>query len=305
MRKKFIDDLINLATVDENVFLITGDLGYNLLEAFEEALPNQFINVGIAEQNMIGIATGLALEGKVVFVYSIGNFPSLRCLEQIRNDAAYHNANVKIVSVGGGLSYGAAGMSHHATEDTAIIRALPNVKLIYPSDVYEMEELVKRIYDLPGVFYLKLGKNSKTIHDFPIKFSLGKAININEGEDIALFSNGEILEEAYLVTKDLNQMNISTALYSFPTIKPIDTETILKCAKRFKLIVTIEEGNIIGGFGSAVAEILSELNDKLAIQIRVGLQDQYTSVVGDREYLRNYYGLSKETIICKILKALK
>lgn len=306
MRAKFIEELTKIAIKDKNLILITGDLGYNMLTHFSNILPEQFINAGIAEQNMTGIATGMALEGKIVCTYSIANFPTLRCLEQIRNDAAYHNANVKIVSIGSGFNYGAAGMSHHGTEDIAIMRALPNVTVLCPGDIYEVEQSVKLMYETKGTCYLRLGKSEgESVHDKRIKFTIGQGIKIIDGDNIAIFCTGDILKEVASVTDELNNMRISTSLYSFPTVKPIDKETVISCAKEHGLIVTVEEHNIIGGFGSAIAEVLSEIHDAKASLLRIGIHDMYSSVVGDREYLRDYYGLSKEEILKKILKVSK
>lgn len=306
MREVFVRQLTKMATKDKDLMLITGDLGYNVLTNFAKMLPNQFINAGIAEQNMTGVATGLALEGKIVFTYSIANFPTLRCLEQIRNDAAYHNANVKIVSVGAGFNYGTAGMSHHATEDIAIMRALPNVVVLCPGDNYEVEQAVKLMYEWEGTCYLRLGKGGeKSVHKERISFNIGQAIKLIDGNNIAIFSTGEILVQAELVTRELNDKGISTALYSFPTIKPIDKDTIFACTKKHDLIVTLEEHNVIGGFGGAVAEVISEIMGNRAMLVKIGLQDIYSSVVGDQQYLREYYGLSKDKILERILEVLE
>ena len=158
MRDTFVKTLLEIAKKDKNVYIVTGDLGFGVLRPFWEELPDQIINAGIAEQNMTTVAAGMALEGKTVFTYSIGNFPTIRCLEQIRNDCAYHHANVKIVCVGGGFVYGSLGMSHHATEDIALLRALPDVTVVCPGDLVEAEEATKAIANYPGTCYLRLGR---------------------------------------------------------------------------------------------------------------------------------------------------
>lgn len=305
MRDTFIRVLEEIVEKDKNVFLITGDLGFGVLKNYWETYPDQFINAGIAEQNMIGLATGMALEGKTVFVYSIGNFPTLRCLEQIRNDAAYHNANVKVVAVGGGFSYGSLGMSHHATEDIAILRALPNVMVMAPGDIIETEAAVRAIYEWQGTCYLRLGRGGgKAIHKGPIDFKIGRAIKLMDGNRVAILSTGEILDEANLAASELNKKGISTALYSFPSVKPIDADIIKKCALDAKLIVTVEEHNVIAGFGGAVAEIISSMDGNRAKQIKIGLEDTYSSVVGSQEYLRYYYGMSASKIVSKVMREL-
>ena len=260
MRDTFVRTLIALAKEDPNIELMTGDLGFGVLKPFWEQLPDQFVNAGIAEQNMTSAAAGMALEGKTVFTYSIGNFPTLRCLEQIRNDCAYHHANVKIVCVGGGFVYGSLGMSHQATEDIAVMRALPDVAVLCPGDLVEAEEATRAIARYPGTCYLRLGRGGeKRIHDHIDHFEIGRAIPIHGGSRVAIFSTGAIFEEIAGAETILAGHGVHPAVWTFPTVKPIDRETIIRCAKKFDLIVTVEEHNLSGGFGSAVAEVLAEL----------------------------------------------
>ena len=201
MRDTFVKTLIEEAKKDKNIELVTGDLGFGVLKPYFEQLPNQFTNAGIAEQNMTGVAAGMALCGKTVFTYSIGNFPTLRCIEQIRNDCAYPHANVKIVCVGGGFVYGSLGMSHQATEDIAMLRALPEVTVVCPGDLVEAAEATKAIAHTPGTVYLRLGRGGeKRVHDKIDNFQIGKAIKIREekadcNNKVALFSTGAILDE--------------------------------------------------------------------------------------------------------------
>lgn len=305
MRDTFVKTLIEIAKADKDVHLLTGDLGFGVLKPYWEQLPEQFTNVGIAEQNMTGIAAGLALSGKKVFTYSIGNFPTLRCLEQIRNDCAYHGANVKIVCVGGGFVYGSLGMSHHATEDLAIMRALPSVVVMAPGDLTEAAACTRAIYERQGTCYLRLGRGGeKKIHESISDFQIGKAIQIKEGNRVVVFSTGGIFDEALGAVELLNMQDIHPALYTFPTVKPIDKELILECAGKYDFIVTVEEHNIIGGFGSAVAEVLSEISGNRAAQIKIGLNDTYSCIVGTQKYLRNEYGMSAEKIALQILEYL-
>lgn len=301
MRDTFVRTLIGLAKENKNIELITGDLGFGVLKPFWEQLPDQFTNAGIAEQNMTTVAAGMALEGKIVFTYSIGNFPTLRCLEQIRNDCAYHQANVKIVCVGGGFVYGSLGMSHQATEDLAILRALPDVVVLAPGDLAEAEEATKAMVNCPGTCYLRLGRGGeKRIHDHIDNFQIGKAIQVKDGEKIAIFSTGAIFEEVEGAYDILTQKGFSPAVYTFPTVKPIDAEVIRDCAQRFDYIVTCEEHNIVGGFGSAVAEVMAEMKNRKAALIRIGMEDQYAVLVGNQKYLRDKYGMSAEKIADRI-----
>ena len=306
MRDTFVKTLIELAKKDKNIELVTGDLGFGVLKPYWEQLPEQFINAGIAEQNMTTMAAGMALEGKTVFTYSIGNFPTIRCLEQIRNDCAYHNANVKIVCVGGGFVYGSLGMSHHATEDLALLRALPGVVVMAPGDLVEAECATKAIAEYPGTCYLRLGRGGeKRIHDKIENFQIGKAIKINDGEKVALFSAGAIFDELQEACKLLNEEGINPALYTFPTIKPIDKYVIEKYASEFDYVVTVEEHNIVGGFGGAVSEVMAEMKNKKAQLIRIGLNDIYSSILGSQKYLIDQYGMSAKKIAQRVMDVMK
>ena len=301
MRDTFVKTLVELEKEDKNIELITGDLGFGLLKPYWEAVPDQFTNAGIAEQNMTTVAAGMALEGKTVFTYSIGNFPTLRCLEQIRNDCAYHNANVKVVCIGGGFVYGSLGMSHQATEDLAILRALPDVVVMAPADLVEAEECTKALAAYPGTAYLRLGRGGeKQIHDHIDNFQMGKAIKVRDGKKIAIFSTGAIFEEVNAAYNVLVEKGYDPAVYTFPTVKPIDTEVIKECAKEFDVVVTCEEHNIVGGFGSAVAEVMAEMKEKKAYLLRIGLNDEYSIKVGNQNYLRQQYGMDSASIVKKI-----
>lgn len=301
MRDTFVKTLVELAKEDKNIELITGDLGFGVLKPYWEAVPDQFTNAGIAEQNMTTVAAGMALEGKTVFTYSIGNFPTLRCLEQIRNDCAYHNANVKVVCIGGGFVYGSLGMSHQATEDLAILRALPDVVVMAPADLVEAEECTKALAAYPGTAYLRLGRGGeKRIHDHIDNFQIGKAIKVRDGKKIAIFSTGAIFEEVNAAYNVLVEKGYDPAVYTFPTVKPIDTEVIKECTKEFDVVVTCEEHNIVGGFGSAVAEVMAEMKEKKAYLLRIGLNDEYSIKVGNQNYLRQQYGMDSASIVKKI-----
>ncbi|MGN1139188.1 MAG: transketolase family protein [Ruminococcus sp.] len=304
MRDTVIRSLIELGKEDKDIELITGDLGFGVLKNFWETLPNQFINAGIAEQNMTGVAAGMALEGKKVFTYSIGNFPTLRCLEQIRNDCAYHNTNVNVICVGGGYVYGSLGMSHHATEDIAILRALPDVTVICPGDPIEAALAVKKIAQTDGTCYLRLGRGGEQNVNTVIKeFEIGKAYKIRNAKDlpnkVAVFSTGAILEETAKACDMLEEKGIAVEQYSFPTVKPIDRAVIEDCADRFDNIFTVEEHNIVGGFGGAVAEVLAECGGKARLH-RIGIDDFYCIEVGSQAYLREQVGINAEGITNRI-----
>lgn len=305
MRDTFVKTLVELAKEDKSIELITGDLGFGVLKPFWEQCPDQFTNAGIAEQNMTSMATGMALEGKNVFTYSIGNFPTLRCLEQIRNDCAYHNANVTVVCIGGGFVYGSLGMSHQATEDLAILRSLPDVVVMAPADLVEAEECTKALAKYKGTAYLRLGRGGeKRIHEKIDDFQIGKAIKVHDGEKIAVFSTGAIFEEVTSAYEGLKKQGYNPAVYTFPTVKPIDRVAIEEISKTFELVVTVEEHNIVAGFGSAVAEVMAEMADKKAQLLRIGLNDEYSIRVGNQKYLRQQYGMDGKAIASRILHVM-
>lgn len=305
MRDTFVRTLVQLAKEDKRIELITGDLGFGVLKPYYESVPDQFTNAGIAEQNMTSMAAGMALEGKTVFTYSIGNFPTLRCIEQIRNDCAYHHANVKVVCVGGGFVYGSLGMSHQATEDLAILRALPDVVVMAPADAAEAEECTKALAQYPGTAYLRLGRGGENkIHEKIDDFKIGKAIKVKDGKKVAIFSTGAIFDEVQEAYDILVKKGYEPAVYTFPTVKPLDVEVIEECANKYDMVVTCEEHNIIGGFGSSVAEVMAEMRNKKAFLLRIGLNDEYSIKVGNQKYLREQYGMDAKSIAEKILEKI-
>ncbi len=293
---------MDMAGDDECIHLLAGDLGFSLLEPFMEKYPSRFVNMGVAEQNMIGVATGMALSGKIVFVYSIANFPTFRCLEQIRNDVCYHNVNVNIVMGGGGLAYGALGITHHATEDMAIMRALPNMAVIAPGDPLEAAQATKACVAWPGPCYLRLGKTSEpVVHESVPAFSIGKAIEVQDGKDATIISTGCMLSNTVQAAKLLSEQGISTRVLSMPTVKPLDRDAVLTAAGETEVIVTIEEHSIIGGLGSAVAEVLSETSDIKCKFRRMGIKDTFSHEVGNQEYLLKAHSLSVDDIVRTVL----
>ena len=298
MRTAFIRTLNELADQDPRVCLIVGDLGYSVIEEFAGKHPNQFVNAGVAEQNMIGMAAGMAMTGKVVFTYSIGNFGTLRCLEQIRNDVCYHNANVKVVAVGGGLAYGNLGVTHHASEDVAILRALPNMLVVAPGDPIEAALATRAVVEHQGPCYLRLGKAGEpVVHVDEPRFELGRALVLREGSDVTLIASGGMLATASSVAATLAGKGLSVRLVSMHTIKPIDREAIIAAATQTKLIFTLEEHSVEGGLGGAVAEVLAELEPGHAPLKRIGLRPEFNKVVGDQKYLKALHGLDEEGVL--------
>jgi transketolase len=306
MRRAFIKTLLELAQKDKDIYLLTGDLGFSVFEEFKKKFPNRFINCGVAEQNLIGVAAGLALKGKKVFVYSIIPFITLRCLEQIRNDICLHNLNVKIVGVGAGFSYGAQGPTHHAIEDLGVMRSLANLTIFCPADPIETELVVKKMAKIKGPVYLRLGKSrEENIYSKIFSFKTGKANLVKEGKDIAIIGIGPIIKNAILATEELEKkLNISIKIISMTTLKPLDRNIILKLAEEMRAIFTIEEHSLIGGLGSAVAEVLAESNSKIIFK-RIALPDNFCKEVGTQEYLREKNNLSVNAIKKNIEKIWK
>lgn len=300
MRDAFIFALTELAENDKDIVLLTGDLGFGVFEDFEARFPDQYFNVGIAEQNMMGLAAGLSLEGKKVVAYSIGNFSSLRCLEQIRNDVCYHETNVTIVASGGGFSYGPLGMSHHTTEDLAILRSLPNISVVAPCTNYEAAETIKELINRGGVGYLRLDKTvaKESLHSS--SFTIGKSTLHKEGSDITLMATGGILVEANKAAEDLLKIGINVRVIGMHSIKPIDKDAIIDAAKNTGGIVTIEEHNIDGGLGSAVSEVCMDHGIIPHKFLRIGLDNIYSSIVGSPKYMRSRYFMDSEAIVSKI-----
>lgn len=301
MRNAFLDTLFELAQQDERIVFITGDLGYRVVEKLMEQRPRQFLNAGVAEQNMTGIAAGMAMSGKIAFTYSIANFPTLRCLEQIRNDVCYHDANVKVVSVGGGLSYGAMSVTHHAVEDLGVMRCLPNLLVIAPGDPVETRAATRAIVAHAGPCYLRLGKAGEpTVHQGPIDFRIGQAIRLRDGRDATLMSTGGMLQTAVKVADRLAAQGISVRVCSMHTLKPIDTDEIAAAVRETRALFTLEEHSIIGGLGSAVAEVLAEADWPRVPFKRLGMPSAFSPHIGGQEYLLRQHGLNEEAVAATI-----
>ena len=298
MRDTFISELINQAKNNKDLMLLTGDLGFGVFEEFEKLFPKQFLNVGVAEQNMAMVSAGLALQGKKVFIYSIGNFPTLRCLEQIRNDICYHNLNVTVVSIGGGFSYGQLGMSHHATEDLSIMRSMPNMVVSSPSNKKEVRKITNYFSKSKGPSYLRLDKSFVNFEKF--NFSQKKASVLREGSSITLIGTGGVVGELLKASDILINQKIDCRVLSMHTIKPLDFSSIDKAVKETKGIISVEENNIIGGLGSAISEYCLEANKIPKHFYKIGLKDEFSSIVGDQNYLRNYYQINSKNIIKKV-----
>jgi transketolase len=305
MRTAFFDALVDLAQADKRIMLLIGDVGFGVTREYVAQVPDQFCNVGISEQNMTAMAAGMALSGRIVFTYSIGNFPTLRCLEQVRNDVCYHKANVKMVTVGGGMVYGSLGASHYATEDLAVMRAMPNLVVVAPGDPVESKLITRALVRCEGPAYLRLGRAGEpVVHDSVPRLELGKALTVREGDDLTLISTGGMLFETTQAADALRGQGIGARVLSMHTIKPLDVEAILRAAEETLAILTIEEHSVIGGLGGAVAEVLMEADRRPHIFRRIGLDGSFSSLVGDQQYLRAQHGLDAAGILAVVQSVL-
>lgn len=304
MRTSFIETLRRLAREDGNIHLLSADMGFSVFEGFQKEFPDRFLNMGISEANMASVAAGLSMAGKTVYLYSFVPFVTLRCLEQIRVDVCYHNADVKIIGLGGGLTYAMEGPTHHAIEDIAVMRALPNMTVVCPGDPTEVELAVEASARQKGPFYIRIGKKGESaVHQKKPEFKIGKGIKLTEGSDLTLIATGNMLHSAFEASKMLCKSGISARVISMHTVKPIDTGIILKSAAETGKIFTLEEHSRIGGLGSAVTEVLAD-NDQKCFFRRIALPDNFIYAVGHQECLRNLHSLSVEKIYGYILTEL-
>lgn len=302
MRNTIINAIHAAAKINKDIVFLTGDLGYSVIEQFQAELPDQIINAGIAEQNMIGVAVGLALAGKKVFVYSIVPFATMRCFEQIRVDVCYQNVDVTIIGVGGGFAYGTLGTTHYGLEDFALMRSLPNMKVIAPADSYEAAKLFEQVLNTKGPWYIRLNRGGeKNITERALSVQIGIGSVLRKGDKATIFSVGAISEVALEAAAVLEKDGIETEVVHLHTLKPLDKDLIKDRARTREAIVTIEEHTINGGLGSAVAEVLAEEGMSIPFR-RLGLEDKYLPYIGKQDFLRAKAGLSATTIVETIKK---
>lgn len=296
MRTTFIDQLVKEARKNNKIFLLVGDLGYNVVEPFANEFPDRFINVGICEQNMVGIAGGLAVNGWIVYCYSIGNFPTLRCIEQIRNDVVYYKSNVRIVSVGAGYAYGSQGVSHQATEEIGMLRTLPDMVICSPSDPVETKMLVSLSAAYQGPMYIRLGKaGEKVFHQKAINdYRIGDMLPIlQKGNQVAVLTSGSILSR---VMESIEDKSLPYDVYTIPVVKPLNSQQLCRIAEHYNQLIVVEENQKSGGIGSAVIEVLSDeyclgnLSRYPKIS-RLAINDVFLSITGSQRYLQEQAGL--------------
>ena len=308
MRIAFLNKLTELMEQDDSIYILVADTGFHVFDEFQNRFSDRYLNVGISEASMVGMASGLALSGKKVFTYGIVPFVTMRCFEQIRVDLCYPELPVTIVGVGGGLTYGPAGMTHHSIEDIAVMNCLPNMTVICPGDPIETQQAVEAVMLLEGPCYLRLGKTGeKVVHSQHQKdFAIGKGLRVRKGNDVAIIATGNMLPTAVDTCDILEADGVGPELVSMHTIKPIDKELIIELARRCRLIATVEEHSIIGGLGSVAAGVLTEeeLNTKVLLK-KFAIGDEYARKAGSQDYLRRQYGLTAETIADEVRVCLK
>ena len=305
MRNTFLATLREIAANNPNVWLLCGDLGFSVLETFQRQFPDRYLNVGVAEQNMAGIAAGLALSGKTVFIYSIGNFPTIRCLEQLRNDVCYHGADVKVVSVGGGFAYGSQGYTHHAIEDVAIMSTLPGIDVLVPCDPIEVRVATRLLSKSGRPAYLRLSRSGEPALHPSEPADLSRPIFLRPGSDVVILASGPIaaacLAAAEMLAADFGQIGVA----SVPRLKPFDEQWVSEIAAGAKLIVTVEEQIARGGLYAAVAAALAgRPTGACVLGLAIPEPAGKISVAGDREALLARAGLSVDGIAARIREAV-
>ena len=304
MRHAFAKALYDIAESDERIVLMTADLGFMVLEDFARAYPSRFYNVGVAEANMIGLATGLAASGYIPFVYSIATFASMRGYEQIRNGPILHQLPVRVIGVGGGFEYGHAGITHHALEDLAIARVQPGLAVVAPADHLQASAAIRTTYDLPGPIYYRIGKREDyVLPGLEGRFRIGRADVVREGPDILIVTIGSISAEVVKAADKLAENGVGTTICVVSSLRPAPYGDLRDLLERFPVSLTVEEHYTEGGLGSLVCEIAAETTANCRI-IRCGVRDLPASVCGSEGSLRKANGLSAEGICQTALKAL-
>ena len=299
----FADTLLTEAKKDSKIIVVTSDSrGSGKLVPFGKELPQQIVEVGIAEQNLVGISAGLSASGKKVFAVSPASFLTARSLEQIKADIAYSDQPVCLVGISAGISYGQLGSTHHSIHDFAVMRCINNMTIVAPADNFEASEIIKQAVNYNHPLYIRYGKKPMLdIHSNKTQFQIGKAIIIEEGEDVALIATGETVQRAFLASQILKENNINSTIVSMHTIKPFDSETFLKIAKKSKVIVSIEEHSEFGGLGEQCASLLAQSQININFKI-IGIPDEYM-VNGSQSDVLDHYNMSPEKI-AKITKSL-
>lgn len=307
MRKTSLNEIYKLAKQDDRVLFFGSDIGTGTLSQFQKEMPDRFFMEGISEATIIGMMSGLAMNGKIPYLNAIAVFSTRRCYEQILLDAAMQNLKIRLIGSGGGTVYAPLGPTHMAFEDIALMRAIPNMTVVAPCDAEEMKRLIPHTLEYDGPIYIRMGKGGDPVVSSPdIPFKIGKALLMREGTDALLISTGITLKNALDASDSLGKMGISSEVLHVHTIKPIDIDGILNSLNKVKVVITIEEHSIIGGLGSAVAELLAEaLFKERKLFKRIALPDSYPSVYGSQASVMSLFGVTTENIVSSVYKLLK
>lgn len=304
MRAAFVQGLVEAAARDERIVLLTGDLGFMALEPFSDAYPDRFINVGVAEQNMVGVACGLADSGFLPFCYSIATFASMRGYEFIRNAAAIHRLPIRIVGVGGGFEYGAAGLSHHGLEDVGVMRIQPNITVIVPADHEQTLSAVRATWDLPGPVYYRIGKDDRrVVAGLEGRFALGRVNVLGSGADLLFLSMGAVSAEAVAAVDKLSAGGLRSSLGIVSTLNPPPVADMVDLLSRFRLAITVEAHQLTGGLGSLACEVVAENGIRCKI-VRLGASGPPSGVTGSDAFLNRRHGLDCDSLAATALSAV-
>jgi len=302
MREASLEEVYKLAKKDERVCFVGSDLGVGTLNKFKQEMPDRFFMEGISEGYLIGMASGLALEGMIVYVNTIGTFITRRCYEQLAVDVCLHNLNVRMIGNGGGMVYAPLGPTHMAIEDLSIMRALPNMTIVAPADADEMRRFIPQTLDFPGPIYIRLAKGYDPIvtrDDVP--FRIGKALPMRPGKDALLVTTGITLKCALDAADQLSKQGIEAAVLHMPTVKPLDVDQLLAHVSPVPVVVTLEENTVIGGLGSAVAEVIAEADFGTAKKFkRLGIPDVFPDKYGSQADLMNHYGITARKAVAAV-----
>lgn len=305
MRNAFAEEITRLGGLDPRVVLLSGDIGNKLFDRFRENAPDRFLNCGVAEANMMGVAAGLALSGLRPVVYTIAPFTTTRCYEQVRVDVCYHRAPVVIVGTGAGLSYAELGPTHHSCEDLAIMRVLPEMTVLAPCDAVEVRLALRAALAHDGPVYMRIGKKGEpVVHTAEPAFVLGRAITVKSGDTVCLISTGNIMPVALEAARLLAEQAVSARVESFHTVKPLDVERLQEVFARYAVVATLEEHGRAGGLGGSVAEWLAEAAPVRARLLCFGTSDEFMHEIGSQNYARRRFGLDAETIARRVLAAV-
>jgi len=303
MRNAFAKEIEEQAKIRNEIILLSGDIGNRMFDSFKEIAPDRFINCGIAEANMMSLASGMALSGLRPVVYTITPFTTTRCLEQIKIGAAYHNAPVLIIGTGSGLSYSELGPTHHSFEDIAILRSIPNIRILAPSDSNELVAQIREALSLDGPTYIRIGKKGEpNIFHNTDNLGIGKANTIRKGRDFLLIGIGPIIQEGIVASEILSSHGIDLSVVSLGSISPLDTEFLKHQLKRdYKAWIVLEEHSIIGGLGSTVLDWLNEIHIENIPKIyKLGIKNEFINMLGKQEYVRKTLGIDSAGV-CKLI----